>query len=71
MSRPCVSLGVLPDDLTITQEPWPRIGRPPKRDPSTWTVTDDWPEQVPITQAEMDVFAAWFGDVFDEWFGRG
>jgi hypothetical protein len=69
MSRPHTSLGVLPDDLYITPEPWPRIGRPPKHDLSTWVITDDWPERVPVTQAELDVFEAWFGDLFDEMFG--
>ena len=34
-----------------------------------WTVTDDWPDRVPITDAELDVFEAWFGDLFDELFG--
>jgi hypothetical protein len=71
MSRPRVSLGVLPDDLYIESEPLPRIGRPPKHDLGTWTITDDWPEHVPVTQAEVDVFEAWFGDVFDELFERG
>ena len=37
-------------------------------DPSTWTVTDDWPEEVPVTEAEIEVFEAWFGDLFDELF---
>ncbi len=50
---------------------WPRIGRPPKHDLSAWTVTDDWPNCVPVTQAEVDVFEAWFGDLFDELFGSG
>jgi hypothetical protein len=63
------TLGVLPDDLFITQESWSRIGRPPKHDLSAWTVMDDWPERVPVTQAELDVFEAWFGDLFDEFFG--
>jgi len=49
--------------------PWPFPGRPPKHDLSTWTVTDDWPEQIPVTEAEVDVFEAWFGDLFDELFG--
>ena len=31
-------------------------GRPPKHDLSTWTVTDDWPEHMPVTEAEVDVF---------------
>jgi hypothetical protein len=63
-------LGVLPDDLYILLEPWPRIGRPPKLDLSTWAVTDDWPALVPVTDAEVDVFEAWFGDLFDELFGQ-
>jgi len=71
MSRPRASPGVLPDDLYIQFEPWPRFGRPPKQDLSTWTVTDDWSTRVPVTEAEVDVFEAWFGDLFDELFGPG
>ena len=63
------SCGTLPDDLYIHYAPWPRIGRPPKHDLSTWTVTDDWSEHVPVTEAEVDMFEAWFGDLFDELFG--
>jgi hypothetical protein len=37
-------------------------------DPSTWTVRDDWPEEVPVTDAEIEVFETWFGDLFDELF---
>ena len=55
LSRPRASLGVLPDDLYIEPEPWPRIGRPPKDDVGAWTVTDDWPDPVPIIDAELDV----------------
>ena len=33
-----------------------------------WAVTDDWPEDVPVTEAEIEVFEAWFGDLFDELF---
>ena len=62
-------LGVLPDDFYIQLEPWPRIGRPPKHDLSAWTVTDDWSERIPVTDAEVDVFEAWFGDILDELFG--
>ena len=69
MSRPRTSLGILPDDLYIQFEPWPRIGRPPKRGPWGWAVTDDWPDRVPVTNAELDVFEAWFGDLFDEMVG--
>jgi hypothetical protein len=45
-----------------------RPGRPTPDDPSTWTVKDDWPEDVPVTEAEIEVFEAWFGDLFDELF---
>jgi hypothetical protein len=61
MSRPRASLGLLPNDLYIEPEPWPRIGRPPEHDVEAWAVTDDWPDPVPITDAELDAFEAWFG----------
>jgi hypothetical protein len=48
--------------------PWPYAGRPPRHDLATWTVTDDWPDAVPVASAEVDVFEAWFGDLFDEMF---
>jgi DNA invertase Pin-like site-specific DNA recombinase len=32
-------------------------------------VVDDWPARVPVTDAEVDVFEAWFSDLFDELFG--
>ena len=50
-------------------QPWPFPGRPPKHDLSTWTVSDDWPGQVPVTEAEVEVFERWFADLFDELFG--
>jgi hypothetical protein len=34
-------------------------------------VTDDWPEDVLVTEAEISVFEVWFGDLFDELFGDG
>jgi hypothetical protein len=34
------------------------------------TVTDNWPEDVPVTEAEIAVFEAWFGELFDELFGE-
>jgi hypothetical protein len=70
--------GTLPDDLytwietTVPPEPPPTppcIGRPRKHRPETWTVSDDWPEQVPVTEAEVLLFEAWFDDVLDELFG--
>ena len=59
----------LPDDLyDYARPPARRVGRPEAEDTTTWTVTDDWPDEVPITEAEIDVFEAWFGDLFDELF---
>jgi len=37
-----------------------------KRDRMTWTATDDWPKDVPVTEAEIAVFEAWFGELFGE-----
>ncbi|MFZ5784522.1 MAG: hypothetical protein ACOY4R_30375 [Pseudomonadota bacterium] len=59
----------MPDDLYIAPAPWPRLGRPVKHDTEHWSVTDDWPERVPVAENELDVFEAWFGDLFDELFG--
>jgi hypothetical protein len=60
---------VLPADLyDYTRPPLRRVGRPTPEDSTTWTVTDDWPDDVPITEAEIEVFEAWFGDLFDELF---
>ncbi len=61
--------GTLPDDIYIVPGPGPRVGRPVKYDVETWRVVDDWPARVPVTDAEIDVFEAWFGDLFDELFG--
>jgi hypothetical protein len=61
----------LPDDIYIVPGPWRRVGRPVKHDVKTWRVVDDWPERIPVTQAEVDVFEAWFGALFDELFGPG
>ena len=59
----------LPDDLyDYARPPARRAGQPAPEDTTTWTVTDDWPDEVPITEAELDVFEAWFGDLFDELF---
>jgi len=41
---------------------------PIARDPEL-IVTDDWPETVPIAEAELRVFEAYFGGFLDEIFG--
>jgi hypothetical protein len=61
--------GAAPDDFyDYARAPARRLGRPTLDDPTTWTVKDDWPEHVPVTEAEIEVFEAWFGDLFDELF---
>jgi hypothetical protein len=63
------AVGELPPDLYVVPGPGPRLGRPVKYDVATWRVIDDWPARVPVTDAEIDVFEAWFGGLFDEFFG--
>jgi hypothetical protein len=59
----------LPADLyDYARPPARRVGRPAAEGTTTWTVTDNWPDEVPITEAEIDVFESWFGDLFDELF---
>jgi hypothetical protein len=51
--------------------PWPFPGRPPIHDLARWRVTDDWPDPVPVTEAEVEVFERWFADLVDEIAGPG
>ena len=61
--------GEAPDDLyDYVRPPARRPGRPILDDVTTWTVTDDWPDEVPVTEAEIEVFEACFADLFDELF---
>ncbi len=58
------------EDLPDRQEPVvPRKGRRPRKNEEPIVVTDDWPEQVPITDAELRVIEAYFGKELDELFG--
>ena len=60
------------DDLYDHARAPARLGRRRAKHASvTWTMTDDWPEDVPVTEAKIDVFEAWFGELFDELFGEG
>jgi hypothetical protein len=64
--------GALFDDLYDYVAAPARPGcRRAKRDQTALTVTDDWPEDVPVTEAEIAVLEAWFGKLFDELFGDG
>jgi hypothetical protein len=64
----------LPGNLyDYADDPAPALGRQRGSqahisDVETLRVVDDWPEQVPVTEAEIRVFERWFGDVFDELF---
>lgn len=65
----------LPDDLfDYADDPTPD-GRERRRSPlriidvETLPVIDDWPEKVPVTMSEVDVFERHFGDVLDRLFG--
>ena len=57
------------DFYDYAAQPTPRLGRPVKHDLQGWRVVDDWPERVPVTEVEVDVLEAWFGDILDELFG--
>ncbi len=67
--RDRAAFGEFPADLYVVPGAWPRLGRPVKHDVESWRIVDDWPAHVPVTDGEVDVFEAWFGDVFDELFG--
>lgn len=68
-AKNAVAPDALADDLyDYAHPPARRLRGPAPEDPTTWTVTDDWPEDVPVTEAEIEVFEAWFGDLFDELF---
>jgi hypothetical protein len=61
----------LGDLRDYARQPTRQAKRSRRGDPIDWTVTDDWPEDVPVTEAEVDVFEAWFGDLFDELLSTG
>jgi hypothetical protein len=70
--RQCSALSAARGDLhDYARRPARRARRSRKAHSIDWTVTDDWPEDVPLTEAEVDVFEAWFGDLFDELFSTG
>lgn len=57
---------MLPNNLyDYADDPTPALGHARAGD-EPLRVVDDWPEDVPVTEAEIQVFERWFGDVFDE-----
>jgi hypothetical protein len=70
MSRRRFDSAVIPNDLyDYLQTPRRRSERPVKHDLADWRVVDDWPQRVPVTEREVTVFEAWFGDILDDLFG--
>ena len=55
--------------ITLPRRPVAWADRPSTTTCPTGPSRDDWPERIPVTDAEVDVFEAWFGDLFDELFG--
>jgi hypothetical protein len=59
-----------PEDLyDYARPPAPRAGRSPVCPATPIAVTDDWPETVPITEAELRVIESHFAIELDELFG--
>ena len=59
--------GRLPGNLyTYADTPPPSRRTRPSPVHAPMTVTDDWPEYIPVTEAEIAVFKAWFGDILEE-----
>jgi len=57
----------MPEDADRGEQPG--SAHPEAHDPEL-IVMDDWPEIVPVTEAELRVFEAYFGAFLDEIFGR-
>jgi len=57
----------MPEDADRREQPGPDHS---KAYDSELIVVDDWPEIVPVTEAELQVFEAYFGGFLDEIFGR-
>lgn len=59
-----------PDPISGSEESPPRVIRRRRRgDDTPIKVTDDWPGMAPITNEEVRVIEAFFGDLLDELFG--
>jgi hypothetical protein len=67
---------VLPDDLYDYAEDRHSGSGPPLGSHEGGTgighvaIIDDWPDDVPVTEAEVDIFERYFGDVLDRLFGE-
>ncbi len=55
-------------DYAVPRAPCRRGSRPADLD--GWVVTDTWPERIPVTRTEVDVFERHFCDVLDALSGK-
>lgn len=63
-------MGAAPPDLYDHARPIDPTGKRTRRsEDERVRVTDDWPEVVPVTEAEVRIVEAYFGDILDELFG--
>lgn len=57
-------------DYAADPKPRSQTGRrAPRADKLNLPVYDDWPDVVPVTEEEVDVFERYFGDLLDRLFG--
>lgn len=57
-------------DYAADPKPRSQKGRhAPRADKDDLPVYDDWPDVVPVTEEEVDIFERYFGDVLDRLFG--
>lgn len=72
--RPSTSLGhadlydYVRPVLSAAPEPRPRARKELER-PWSLTISDDWPDRVPVTQSELDLFEVHFGPLLEELLG--
>lgn len=62
----------LPDDLYDYADKKNQQRRNPSLrafDVEKLSVIDDWPERVPVSEGEIEIFERYFGDVLDRLFG--
>jgi len=65
-----LALGAAPLDLyDYAAQAAERAARPARPAPDPIAVTDDWPDILPVTEAEVRIIEAHFGDVLDALFG--
>lgn len=63
-------MGAAPLDLyDYAAQAVQRAAQPTRTDPDPIAVTDDWPDILPVTDAEVRIIEAHFGDVLDTLFG--